>query len=117
MATTDDIGRAANAGAGSHDSRAAAQQVPFEGAVPGQVFPVTVTGGVACYPEPFATWYGTEYPAGRGQRQPLKGWCCSGCGRGYAPHIPMCHYCGPGQQPAFIGKADTAPMGDWEDEA
>ena len=33
------------------------------------------------------------------------GWICPGCGRGYAPWVPMCHFCPAPEQPAFIGKA------------
>ena len=36
------------------------------------------------------------------------GWRCI-CGRGYAPWVPMCHFCPPLEQPAFIGKAGDDP--------
>lgn len=40
------------------------------------------------------TWLGsTIYPAGRGAQQPVIGWSCPGCGRGYAPAVRQCPYC------------------------
>jgi len=40
-------------------------------------------------------WYDGEYPTGRGRQRPILGWQCSGCGRGYAPHVRECAHCGP----------------------
>jgi len=40
-------------------------------------------------------WFAGDYPSGRGQQRPVMGWCCSGCGRGYAPHVRECAHCGP----------------------
>ncbi|HUY52115.1 MAG TPA: hypothetical protein VMV92_41505 [Streptosporangiaceae bacterium] len=41
------------------------------------------------------SWFGGPYPVGQGQRRPILGWQCSGCGRGYAPHVRECAHCGP----------------------
>ncbi len=61
------------------------------------------------------TWFGETltYPTGRGQHEPVRGWVCSGCGRGYAPVVRECAHC-PETAPAFIAKADVPDDPDYE---
>ena len=61
------------------------------------------------------TWFAESFtfPTGRGQEKPLRGWVCSGCGRGYAPAVRECAHC-PETQPAFIAKADVPDDPDYE---
>ena len=67
------------------------------------------------WPEFAETWLGESFtfPTGRGQEKPLRGWVCSGCGRGYAPAVRECTHC-PETQPAFIAKADVPDDPDYE---
>lgn len=39
-------------------------------------------------------WLGGGFPS-RAEPQPLRGWLCPGCGRGFSPEILECRYCGP----------------------
>lgn len=51
------------------------------------------------FPDPWQVWYGGEYPSRR-PASPIRGWVCSGCGRGYAPSLMVCSHCGPREEPA-----------------
>lgn len=54
---------------------------------------------VSPWPHPFDVW-GTAYPTGRGTETPqATGWLCAGCGRGYAPMVRQCRFCGPQERP------------------
>lgn len=61
-----------------------------------------MTAAMMGWPEPWQSWYGGEYPSRRAVL-PLRGWVCSGCGRGFAPHVRSCDSCGPQDQPATVG--------------
>ena len=52
------------------------------------------------------TWFGGEYPEGRGRPQPASGWQCPGCSRCYAPGIRQCGECGPKTLGERIRSAD-----------
>lgn len=41
------------------------------------------------------TWFGGEYPEGRGRPQQTSGWQCPGCSRCFAPTVRECSHCGP----------------------
>ena len=48
------------------------------------------------WPPGFAgTWFGGDYPTGRGQQPPVSGWQCPGCTRCFAPAVRECPHCGP----------------------
>jgi hypothetical protein len=42
-----------------------------------------------------ATWFGGEYPGGRGKVTPVSGWQCPGCSRCFSPTVRECSHCGP----------------------
>lgn len=54
------------------------------------------------------TWYGGEYPAGRGQERPVSGWQCPGCGSCYSPYVSACWHC-PGTVSATGANSPATP--------
>ena len=84
---------------------------------------MAVSGGISVpvdvtfshqWPAYAETWFGTTmYPTGRGNERPVRGWVCSGCGRGYAPQVRECAHC-PEGQPAFIAKAAEITDDEYE---
>lgn len=68
------------------------------------------------WPDYYQT-FGGEYPSRLRPVAPLRGWVCSGCGRGFAPHIPRCDSCGPQDKPATAGvSARLGPDDPMSDE-
>ena len=64
------------------------------------------------------TWFGGEYPAGRGQQAVTAGWQCPGCSRCFAPTVRECSHCGPKalrdripaeEPPSLAGSHRTCP--------
>lgn len=74
--------------------------------------PAHITALGTSWPEPFATWAAPEYPVGRGQEAPLRGWVCSGCGHGFGPAVRECSYC---PETVLVNKAAGPAVPDDED--